>query len=338
MAVISPQSDGTIQRPDLAMAVAEFDTVAHINKFVGSKVLPMQSVSEASGNYGVWPREFMSSRIDNISRAEGANYAETKFKLAQYNYECEEYGVGVPVDDRLRARLRYIHGNNEAVFDLAAAQRASYLVNLEAEIRIMDALEMGSAGQSAFPTGAAGTAWSTVASADPAEDIRAGIEAIGDATGDMPTSMLISGFAYRYLKQCESLLAELRSASLIAADKKAITPAILAAYFDLEEVIVSEARYNSAASEDTTADFDYICNTTQALLFKRAGVMSAGMPAGSAGLGRIMHWTRDGSRPGGVVEQYPDPQKRGKVIRVRHDVDEKIEDSKYAYIITGVTA
>ena len=55
-------------------------------------------------------------------------------------------------------------------------------------------------------------------------------------------------------------------------------------------------------------------------------------------IGRCFHWSEDGAEPGGTVEQYREERVRGEVIRVRHEVQEKILYVPTAHLITGVKA
>lgn len=333
---ITPQTTGTIQRPDLGFALAEWDNEMQARKYIGSQVLPFQDVLESSGNYGKWTLEQLSKSVENISREAGSGYAKALLKVTQDNYETFEYGLEVDIDERFQQKFKYIWGGNPLALDMIATQFARRIVMEKAEQRIAAAVDMGSAAIATFTEQAISTDWTQVSSATPSEDIRAGMEIVLAACGEKPTHLVLSGKAFRYLKQNESLLKELRGASLLASDKKSVSAAMIADFLDLEEVVIADGMYNSAASEASTPAYSYIWNTDRALLYVKSKPMAAGDPMGAPGIGRVLHWAADGSVVGGRIEQYQKPGVRGHTIRVRHDVDEKIEVPEMGLIFSGV--
>jgi hypothetical protein len=54
-------------------------------------------------------------------------------------------------------------------------------------------------------------------------------------------------------------------------------------------------------------------------------------------IGRMFHWSEDGSSPGGTVESYRDEIVRGNIIRVRHDVDEVVLYPQAGHLVSNIT-
>jgi hypothetical protein len=54
-------------------------------------------------------------------------------------------------------------------------------------------------------------------------------------------------------------------------------------------------------------------------------------------IGRIFHWSEDGSDIGGVIETYRDENVRGNVVRVRHDSDEVVLVSALGKVLDNIT-
>ena len=51
----------------------------------------------------------------------------------------------------------------------------------------------------------------------------------------------------------------------------------------------------------------------------------------------MIHWQEDGSQVDGRVETYRDETIRSDVVRVRHDVDEKVLYTEAADLLSNVT-
>jgi hypothetical protein len=199
---------------------------------------------------------------------------------------------------------------------------------LEAELRISQALFSTT---NLTPT-AITNEWDDFTNATPIDDVEASVRRIHTATGVWPDSLIVTKTGFRDLRQCDQILDRISATG--AGDKiKAtdVTPAMLAAVFDLRQILVAAGDYNTA-DEGQSASLSPIWNPEYAMVAKLAESNSIEEPC----LGRTFHWTADGSQQGGTVESYYSDPDRSDVTRVRHDVDEKILYLELADLLSNI--
>jgi hypothetical protein len=107
---------------------------------------------------------------------------------------------------------------------------------------------------------------------------------------------------------------------------------MLAQVFDLDYVIVAGATRNNA-KEGQTAAPQQIWLDTRAMVCKVATSQDMSEPC----IGRTIHWAEDGSSVGGTFEEYREEAVRGKVLRVRHQVQELILYPQAGHLLTAIT-
>ena len=107
---------------------------------------------------------------------------------------------------------------------------------------------------------------------------------------------------------------------------------MLSAIFDLENIIVAGSSRNSA-KEGQAASPTQIWSDEYAMVCKIATGADMREPC----IGRTFHWSEDGSSVGGTVETYRDETVRGNVVRVRHDVDEKLLYAEAGHLLSNIT-
>ncbi len=105
---------------------------------------------------------------------------------------------------------------------------------------------------------------------------------------------------------------------------------MIASAFDVENVLVSGTAKNSA-KEGQTATIASTWTDSKVLVARIATTNDLKEPC----LGRTFHWAEDGSQPLGMIESYRDETVRSDIIRVRHEVAEKVIYPAAGYIITG---
>jgi len=54
-------------------------------------------------------------------------------------------------------------------------------------------------------------------------------------------------------------------------------------------------------------------------------------------LARTFHWSADGSQIGGTVETYDESQNRGRIVRVRHDVQHKVLYKELGHLLLNAS-
>src|SRR4051812_28849954 len=95
-----------IQRPDLGLALEEFDLEMSRAGFIGPKVFPVIDVALATANFS---RVKINNLLINATtgRAPGAKYARGQGQFEQDNYATVEHGYEEPVDDAERKIYAY---------------------------------------------------------------------------------------------------------------------------------------------------------------------------------------------------------------------------------------
>jgi hypothetical protein len=131
------------------------------------------------------------------------------------------------------------------------------------------------------------------------------------------------------LRDCDQVVSKIKYSG--RDDPKSVTPQMLAALFDLKEVLVAGAVFNGA-NEGQAASLAPVWTQGYSMVFKAADGNDLRQPC----LGRLFHWTADGSQIGGTVEQYRDEDARSDIFRVRHQTGEKIVNKEAGHLLTGI--
>lgn len=320
------QSSGTMIRPDLGAAFSEFDIEAGERGYIAPQVLPILPVAKQSGQFPRIPVEQLLKKRD-VLRANGSGYSRSDWSFVEEHYATKEYGVEEPVDDREAAIYRNY-------FD-AELESAGIAVGA-----LLDAAERRVAGKifntTAFANTAVTTTWSTHATATPIADVEDAVQAVWNQCGLWPNALILTVQAFRALRQCAEIVERIESAG--AGDSALagkITTRQIAQAFSLDRCIVAGATGNSA-NEGQDVTFSPIWDKTMAMVARVATTPGLREPC----LGRTYAWESEGRFGDGegrvLIETYREDQIRSDVVRVRHDVDEKILYSEAGHILTGV--
>lgn len=317
-----PTSSLSTLRPGLG-SMFEFDLEANRQKFIANRILPFLNADKAADNFGKIPIEQLLKRA-SVKRGPKGDYNRVDWSFTDDSYSTREYGLEGVIDQRnARQYANYFDA------EVSTARMVLHLVQLEAEIRVKDLLFPGTY----TPTAVSGGAWSNPSTGLPLDDVEAAVRRIFAATGIWPNAIVFNELVFRNLRRNEQILEKIASEG--AGDKvkaKDVTTAMLAACFDLENVIVAKGVYNSAG-ENLTAVPAHIWSNTYAAV----GVLAQSQDIIEPCLGHTFHWAGDGSSPGGLMETYYHEPARADIVRVRHDVHEKIKYTEMWDVISGVT-
>jgi hypothetical protein len=321
----SPSSSLATLRPDLAGSLMEFDLEMNLNGFVGSQVLPVINVDRESGKFGKIPLEQLLQSADT-KRAAGAGYSRGNWSFTDESFVCEEYGHEEPVDDR-EAKIYADYFDAELVSTL----RARSTIMVEAEKRIAAAVynETTFSGQITTVT----NEWDDATNCTPIVDVNTAINLAYDRTGIWPDSLVINKKVFRNLRASDKVKDAIASSGAGDPTKQSdITVQMIAQCFDLRNVFVAGGSTNSA-TEGQAAVPAQIWSDEYAMVFKAA----SSDDIREACLGRTFHYGGDGSQANGAVESYRDENVRADIVRVRHDVDEKILYSEVGQLLKNIT-
>jgi len=318
----SPSSTAFL-RPDIGQSFEEFDLAASQQGFVAHRVLPHFETLLQSANFSKITIESLLRNQETL-RAPGGGYNRNKYQFEQDNYATKEHGAEEPVDDRERQMYAYS-------FDIEriSAMRARDVVLRSAEIRVANKMFSTSTWTGAALTTAVSNKWSVPGSATPVSDVHAAKAKVRASCGMLPNAVVMTWETFNNLQTNAEIIDRIKYHG--GDDPKKITEEALAALFQVEEVIVAGAVQNTA-NENQNAAISDVWNTNRVLVCKLARTRDLREPC----VGRTFHFALDGSAEGGTVEQYRDETVRSDIMRVRHDVDEKIIYAQAGHLLTNI--
>jgi len=323
----SPSASLSSLRPDLG-SLYEFDLEVNKLGLIGYRVLPIMEVAKQSGTFGRIPSEQLA-KLDSVTRTSSAGYNRTDFTFTQDTFATLEYGLEVPVDRR-NANIYRDYFDAESV----ATQLALHKVLMAAEVRVANAVFNTSTFTGSSLTTAVSTEWSTVASSTPITDVFAASQKVRDNCGQYANTLVCSRKVFRNLQRNASIIDRIQSSGAGTATKAAdITAAMVAQCLDLEQVLVADTSYDNAKEGQSTT-FTDIWDDEYAMVCRIARTNSINEVA----MGRTFHWSEDGSMPGGTIETYYSEEVRGDIVRVRHEVMEKIIYAECGHLLSNITA
>jgi hypothetical protein len=311
-----------IQRPDLGMALEEFDLEANANGFIAQKIFPVTDVQLATANFSrVKLKNLLFSA--NVGRAPGAKYSRGQGEFEQDNYQTAEYGHEEVNDDNESRVYAYTIDS-----EMITSKRARFVLLSEYEKRVAAKVLDTTVFTGSFAH-AVGTAWSTKATATPIDDVRFCVKQIYNNFGVMANTLQITWLDYMNLRDCQQIVDRIKYSG--RDDPKNVTPAMLAALFDLEQVLVAGGVFNGA-NDGQAASISPVWAAGSAMVCKVAKTRDLREVC----LGRTFHWTADGSAIGGTIEEYREESSRGGVFRARHQTGEKLINKECGCLLTGL--
>ena len=321
----TPTTAPATLRPDLGGSFMEFDLEMNQRGFIAQRVLPVFNAAKATGNFGIIPIEQLLKTPDT-ERAPGSGYARGKFTFTPATYVTQEHGYEEPIDDN-EAKLYADYFDAEMV----STMRAYNAVLLNAEKRAAAAVFNATTWTN--HTTAVTNEWSDYADATPLTDVETAAQAVFAASGLWPNSMTINRKVFRNLRMCAQVQAAIASSGAGSSIKAGdITVQQLAQAFDLDEIIVGGAAQDTAL-EGQSAVVASVWSDEYAMI----GRIVTSNDIREPGIGRTFHWSEDGSTENGTVETYRDERIRGDVVRVRHQVGEKILYAEAGHLLSNIT-
>ena len=321
----SPSTSLATLRPDLADSFMEFDLDANQSGFISSQVLPAMTPRKQAGTFGRIPVEELLKERDT-SRAPGSGYARSGFTFLPDTYACEEQGAEEPVDDREEAMYADYFDAEQI-----ATSRARHAVMINAEKRVAAAV-FNATTWASFTT-AVSVEWDTAATATPLVDVEAAVQSVWDQCGIWPNAMIMNRKVFRNLRNADEIIDRVKFQGFMDARAGNIPIAAMAQAFDLQHLIVANSARDSANEGQDTV-IAPVWSDEYCMICRIAETGDIREPC----IGRIFHWTEDGSQLMGAIESYRDETVRADIIRCRHDVDEKILYVETGHLLSNITA
>ena len=254
---------------DQALTNVSIAYAQETSKFIASKLFPSVNVSHLSNKFHVFTKDNWL-RSEAGLRATGAPTRGANFTMSQDTYSCKQYGVHTSLDD-------YTVANADAGVDLLTS--ATQYVT-EKLLQKRDEVFAAAAFTTGVWTGGSsnditpGNLWST-ANGTPIKDIADQQSAIESKTGRKPRHLVLGKDVYAALKDSDDILDRVKY-----SERGIVTTDLLAAIFDVDEVIVASSISNTAA-QGATASYAPIFDPKDALLMYKPA--NPGLMTPSAG-------------------------------------------------------
>lgn len=339
---ISPgRGDVHVNRPLTNISLA---FVQGADTFVADRVFPNIPVSKQSDSYFTYPRGEWN-RDDMKERAPGAESAGGSYTISTDTYLAVTKALHKDVPDPVRAnqddpinldREATEYVTHKAMLNRELTWQAKYFPASHAPGGVwtydVDGAATATAAGSFDPTNASNNDkvyWND-ASSTPIEDVRQGKRYVQQATGFRPNVLVLGREVFDVLLDHPDIVGRLdrgqtSGTAIVSRDS-------LAALFELDEVLVMDAIYNSAKQGAT--DVHAFIGGKNALLAYRAP--SPGLMTPSAGY--TFSWTGLlGSTPNGMrIKRFRIEARESDRIEIQQSYDHKVVAADLGYYFGGI--
>lgn len=215
-------------------------------QYVWDQFAPVVPVDKQSDKYYIFDKDALRRDEAVAPRAPGTLAGRGGYKLSTDSYFCTNWAWGKQITDETRQ-------NADPVLRLSMDQKAAGYTTevVNRRIEIQQASEIFTAsvwgtditGVTSNPSSTQAVQWDR-AESTPIEDIRARADAIQLATGYRPNRLGLGRQVYSKLQDHPDLLDRMSTATT-----RAMKLALLAELFEVEQVVIGQASYNTAAQE-----------------------------------------------------------------------------------------
>jgi len=309
-------------RPDLQGLFEEFDIEMNQSKMIALQVFPSIDVGLQAGPFGKITLESLMRAADT-KRGSHGEYNEASFEFTDDTYATKENGISVLVDRR-NAAIYMNYFNAEAI--AARLSRNIVMTNME---RLVAALVFDSVTFS--PTNVSNE-WN-VSAGEPINDVESAVQRLSDK-GIIANALVISLKVFRNLRNNPQVIDRITANGAgVAAKPSDVTRQMLAAVFDLENILVGGAQYNSA-KEGQSASLTQIWDDEYAAVTR---IAPQGADITFPCVGRTCHLGDDGSQILVAMETYYSVESRADKVRCRADTHEKLMYEEAVELLGNIT-
>lgn len=239
--------------------------------FIADKVFPMVPVQHQTDQYFVWSLADLY-RDDAQLRADGTESAGTGMNLTTQSYVAKVWGLHKDIGPQVRA-------NADPAIDIDVTTTRMLMQKMlirRDNFFVSTYLKTGVWKGGTSATDIVGTAggtpgtttpakWSDDANSDPFTDIATQQTSILQGTGKLPNILTIGWPVYQALRKHPLIIDRIKYTSQPTATN--VTANLMAEMFDVDEVLVSKAVYNSAA-EGLAATTNFVAGSVALLAYK----------------------------------------------------------------------
>ena len=302
--------------------------------YIADKVFPTVPVEYQSDLYYIWNKDDFF-RDEAQQRADGAESAGSGLDLTNASYSAKVWALHKDIGDQMRR-------NADPAVDIEVAVTRFLMQKLlirrdrlfASQYMVTGQWATDIVGVASSPSGNEVIKWSNTTDSDPFSDIEAGQTTVLENTGQEPNTLVLAYPVYQALRKHPLVIDRIKYT--MQADARSITPALLAAAFDVERVLVAKSTYNSAA-EGAAGSYGFTVGNNALLCYSapEPGLMvpSAGYIFGWAGL--------EGNNGDGISswsEPLPNRGRPGSTVRVEAEMafDMKLVGADLGYFFSTI--
>jgi hypothetical protein len=262
-----PQPTASDVHIDAALTSVSVAYMQDDDAYIADKIFPIVPVEHASDKYWVFSKSDFF-RDEAQKRADSAESAGSGFGLTQASYSADVWSLHKDVGAQVKA-------NSDPAINLDVA--ATDFVTQKLLIRrdrlfVQNYMTTGVWGTDwtgvvSGPTGNQSVYWSDYTNGNPFNDIENAKQRVLLNTGLMPNVLVLSYPVYRSLRTNPLIIDRIKYTMAGGAFSRNITPQLLAAAFDVDQVLVSRAVYNSA-QEGTADSFSFVLGNHALLAYR----------------------------------------------------------------------
>lgn len=219
--------------------------------FIASRAMPNLPVDQQSDTYYKWAREdFLRDEAEEV--ADGAETKGSGYTLSTSPYLCKVYGWHKMVTDRQRKNADKIINLDKSAVNFVMSKLAIRRERQFASTYLGTSIwGTDMTGVASAPSGSQFIVWSAPTS-DPIVDIRTGKRTILGRTGYEPNKMIIGQEAWDALLDNDAILDRITGGAISSQPAK-VQRQLIASLFEIDQIFVSKAVYNSANKGATEA-------------------------------------------------------------------------------------
>lgn len=280
MPYIQPsRSDVHVDKPLTNISIAYMQQASN---FVADRIFPVVPVAKQSDKYFTYDRG-MFNRDEMQLRAPGTESAGATYTLSTATYSADVWALHKDVADQVRANADSpIQLDREATEFLTAKAMIRKEKNWADAHFVTGVWTTERAGVASGPSGTQFLRWD-VATSTPIEDIRGGASAMAELTGFRPNKLVLGRYAYDAILDHPDIVGRVDRGQTTGT--AIVLRQNLAALFEVDEVLVMDAIYNTAV-EGATNSHAFIGGKNALLTY---AAPSAGIMVPSAGY--TFSWT-----------------------------------------------
>lgn len=287
-------------------------------RFIADKVFPGVPVDTDSGTYFTFDKKYWLSD-EMVPRAPGQKYPRGIFNMGTDTYTTYQWALAKDIADEVDASNRSPMNLRQAATRWLASKA---LIRKE---RLWAAAFMTTSVWGTDKTDA--TKWSTTDTSDPIKDVGLGRRTMSQATGFEPNVMIMGEIVLDRLIEHPDMAGKIQ---YVKAATAANIRAALAELFQIEQILVGKAIYNSA-NEGQSASVSPIIDD-DCLLLHVTSAPSIEEP--SAGYG--FHWAPGGGL-GSIRPPYRDEEAETDLVRFKMQLTYKKVAADLGYFFSDIT-